>query len=202
LFAWVAEASLQSEIVMGLDLRIKNVHAAIGGLSVAAVASVVLGLLVLASDKTGSAPATESRVESIDGRLAMVVSIDKYDPDKASWTLEVALTNTSPEPLVVLKPLADDYVSFGGMQITGPAGVVEYRGPKPTYILGKSAFCELAPDETIKGSLDFRKGHFPGITNSGRHTLVFTYIANRSHVVVSPTCWQGLITSGEMDLVR
>ena len=41
-------------------------------------------------------------------------------------------------------------------------------------------------DETIKGTLMFGEGHFPDIRNSQRHTLVFTYIANRSHAVVSP----------------
>jgi hypothetical protein len=154
---------------------------------------------------------TSAPVRSDDQKLLLHVeptpqTVHGTDP----FTLTVALTNLSDEPLNVLRPCGDRYVVMCRLEITGPKGQLRYTGPKATYKLGSGAFGTLKSGSEFKDELKIATSSFKGSEAPGKYRIRFIYDSTCPYHSFKelgeqygiPDLWEGKIRAHEVVVFR
>ncbi len=117
--------------------------------------------------------------DSKDNRLSVCFAVDKTTfADDEPLLIRCALRNNTDFPMTILRPFGDAFRALAeGLTILGPDGPLPYRGPMKEYVLGTSAFDQLAPHEVIDETLEIPKDLFPGLGKPGLYILGYSYFS-------------------------
>jgi len=144
--------------------------------------------------------------DSDDKRLSICFTMNKttYAADEPI-IIRCAARNNSDSPMTILRPFGDSFYSLAeGLKILGPDGPITYYGPMKEYVLGTSAFHQLAPHSIIDETLEVPRDLFPGLGKVGPYKIGYLYYSSGYLKPAKPEdFWEGKIkTSPEVILIK